>query len=581
MGKRAAHRYIKNARVFNVYTGEVLPDQGVALWGERIAYVGESAKMVGPETEIIDGEGMYLLPGFIDPHGHTDFYCNPIALAERALATGTTAIMTDTHDIVSSLGSKGLDIFIDATERLPLKFFFCLPAGIPQFPEWEGNDRFPLEDFEAYLGRERVLGLGEVIAWTRMLSLHEDILSKIISVRNSGKRVEGHTAGCSPDRLNALVVAGITSCHEPITAEEVRQRLRLGLYVMLRHGSIRADMDVLAALWREEPDLDASRVMLTPDSMFPSDLLKHGYMDYVVRAAIQNGIPPIKAIQMATINPATYMGLDFDLGGIAPGRWADLLLVEDPGKPRPVMVMCNGRVVARQGQLIAPLRRFPPSALAIPWHEQRRPRSAVQAQDFLVPGPGHTGPTVTVPCIHMVDKVITARRDVTLPVKDGYVVPVGDVLKASILGKDCRRWVTGFVSGLGVKVGGLATTFAHDTHKPMVLGCRDEDMVLAMEWAIKEGGMVVVERGKVVKEFHTPLGGTLPGGSLEQAAEEMEGINSYLRERGCPLENPVFTISFLTFTLPALRLTPSGVLDVRAGKIIFPLDTPSTHPYNG
>lgn len=570
LGQKPAHRYLRGARVLNVFTGELLPC-GVAVWGDRIAHVGKSEKMIGEGTEVVDLEGCYLVPGYIDAHGHADYLVSPRQLARRALPLGTTAVMTDTHDICGALGRQGMELLMNMAADLPLRFYYALGWLVPPNPDLEGEEHFPLEEWEPFLRDERVISLSETTSWPHILSRNGTAMHRMKLAGRYGKKLEGHTAGCSPDKINALAAAGITSCHESIKAEEVLERLRLGLWVMVREGSIRRDLGALGQLLDERPDLDTARVMLTPDWMSATDLLRLGYMDHLIREAVRLGIPPVRAYQMATINPATYLGLDHLLGGIAPGRYADILVLDSLDNPTPLRVMAGGRWVAREGRLTVELDdRWPPVPLG-DWPAHRRPAGEISPRLFRIPIEGGDG-EATLPAIAIVDKTITRLVEVRVPVAGGEVRPDGAVLKISTLRKDGQGFVTGLLAGLGARVGGLATTFAHDHHRPMVLGVSDEDMALALRRLLEiGGGFVIAEGGEVVRELPLEVGGILPGATLEEAARQVERFNSYLQERGCPLDDPIFTIGFLSFAgLPYARITPSGVLEVIRRRIVFP-----------
>jgi adenine deaminase len=573
LGQRKADIYIQNGRLVNVYSGEILERHNIAVCGQRIAHVGPSREMTSLETEIIDAAGAYLLPGYIDPHAHVDFWANPLNLTPHFLTSGTTAVMADPHDLVGAVGLAGLELLIEMTRDLPLKFFFSLPVSAPPFPKFEGEDIVPLADMESYLARDEILALSEVTPWVRLTSADSDLLAKFELGEKWGKSIEGHTTGASFNKLNALVAAGLTSCHEAINASEARDRLRLGLAVMLRHGSIRSDMETLIGLVTGDPAVDTRGVMLTPDWKSPLDVLEHGYMDHLVRLAIELGAPPITAIQMATLNPAAYLRLDRELGGLAPGRRADILLIDDLRQPTPRIVLADGRVVVRDGELTSDLPPLPASATEIPWLPHRIIPASLSPADFTVEATSPTG-QATVPAIAIVNKTITQRQDMTLPVRDGQIcLPADqDILKVSLLNRDRSGFVTAFLIGFGAKIGGLAASVAHELHKPMVVGCREDDMVAALR-RMKElgGGMVLVHEGLLLAEIPLPIGGLMSTGSLEDIATQMEAMKTILRKMGCPLEDPVFTLGFLSFSaLPWLRLTPSGLLDVKNQKIIWP-----------
>jgi adenine deaminase len=571
LGQRKADLYIQNGHLVNVYSGEILEGHNVAVCGQRIAYAGPSREMITPETEVIEAAGTYLLPGYIDPHAHVDFWANPLALTPHFLTSGTTAVMADPHDIVGAVGLAGLELLIEMTKDLPLKFFFSLPVSSPPFPEFEGEDVVPLADMESYLARDEILALSEVTPWIRLTSADSNLLAKFELGERRGKSIEGHTTGASLDKLNALAAAGLTSCHEALNAGEARERLRLGLAVMLRHGSIRSDLEALIDLVTEEPEVDTRGVMFTPDWKSPSDVLEHGYMDHLVRLAIELGVPPITAIQMATLNPAAYLRLDREFGGLAPGRRADILLVDDLRRPTPRIVIADGQVIVRDGELTLDLPSLPASAKEIPWLPHRIIPLSLSPADFTVEATSSTG-QATVPAIAIVNKTITQRQDVTLPIRDRQIcLPADqDVLKIGLLNRDGSGFVIAFLTGFGAKVGGLAASVAHELHKPMVVGCQEDDMVAALR-RVRElgGGMVLVHGGQVLEEIPLPIGGLMSAGSLEDVATQMGAMKATLREMGCPLEDPVFTLGFLSFSaLPWIRLTPSGLLDVKNREII-------------
>lgn len=571
LGRIQPELLVHNIRLVNVYSGELLEGQAVAVWRGRIAYVGPEAR-AGENTEVIDGEGMYLLPGLIDVHGHADIIVNPLVLAQEILPTGTTAMLTDTHDIAGALGTTGFERMLEATRSIPFHYYFAAPATCPPLSEFEGQEMFSPALVEQFMAQPRVLAVSEVTAWGRLTvpDTDKELLAKLVSAKAGGKRIEGHMAGCSYDKLNALTAGGFSSCHESITAEEALHRLRLGLYVALRHGSIRADLELLSRLITENPGLDTSRVMLTPDWFSPQDLLQHGYMNYLVSYAVELGISPLKAIQMVTINPATYLGLDQEIGGIAPGRLADMLLVPDISKPLPQRVWVGGQTVARDGKLWVGIPPFPRTMLA-DWRPGRVPNRPVKAGDFVLEI--EATDRVQVPCIHMVNKTITQERTLDLPVVDGHLEISGhpEVMKISLWSETEQAWTTGLLSGLGARIGGYASSIAHETHMPMVVGASDEEMALAANRMLEMGGgAVIVDGGRIIGEVPLTIGGILSSSGLRETAEAWTRLNTYLRDKGCPWDDPLFGLGFLSFTgLPYVRITPSGIVDIRKQKVIF------------
>jgi len=560
---------IRNIQLVNVYSGEILRGQEVAVWQSRIAYVGPDAK-IGPSTEVVDGKGLYLLPGFIDAHGHADLISNPLALAKEILPTGTTGMLTDTHDICGALGSKGLKLILDATADIPFRYYLAALAAFPPLPEFEGEDIFTKDVVAAFLANSRVLAISEVTSWGRLMEPEREFVAKLVYAREQGKRIEGHMAGCSYNKLNALISCGFTSCHESITAAEALDRLRLGLYVILRHGSIRADLEPLSEIITKNPHLNTSKLMLSPDWLSPQDVLKCGYLNYLVSEAVKFGIPALKAIQMVTINPATYLGVDNDIGGIAPGRLADMLLVEDLENPLPETVWVGGKVVANKGVLVTEIPMFPEVRLQ-EWRDGRIPRTPVKPEDFSIKSPGVT---VEIPSIKMMNKTITKSVKLNLPVKNGELDIHGspDLLKLSLWSADKNRWMTGLLTGFGARVGGIVSSVAHETHSPMAVGNNEKDMALAANRMLElGGGIVIVDAGQLVGELPMKSGGILSNADLNEIALGMSKLNAFLQDKGCPWDDPIFGLGFLAFTgLPYVRITPKGIVDIRQKKVIFP-----------
>lgn len=569
LGKISPELAIRNINLVNVYSGEILRGQEVAVWQGRIAYVGPEAK-IGSITKVVDGKGMYLLPGFIDVHGHADFISNPLALAKKILPTGTTGMLTDSHDICGALGPKGLKLMLEATSDIPFRYYLAAPSFFPPLPEFEGEDIFTKDVVASFLANSRVLAIGEVTAWNRLMEPEREFVAKLVYAREQGKRIEGHMAGCSYEKLNALISCGFTSCHESISSDEALDRLRLGLYTILRHGSIRADLEPLSELITKNPHLDTNRIMLSPDWVSPQDVIKHGYLNYLVSEAVKFGIPALKAIQMVTINPATYLGIDNDIGGIAPGRLADMLLVEDLENPLPETVWVGGKKVAHKGKLITELPMFPEVRLQ-DWREGRIPRTPVKPEDFSIKS---AGDTVEIPSIKMISKTITKPVNLNLPVKNGQIDIMGspDLLRISMWSAVNNSWLTGLLTGFGAVVGGIVSSIAHETHSPMAVGNNEQDMALAANRMLAlGGGIVIFEAGQLVAELPMKIGGILSDADLEELAQGMSKLNAFLQEKGCPWDDPIFGLNFLGFTgLPYVRITPRGIVDIKLKQLIFP-----------
>ena len=573
-GRVKADKVIINAHIVNVYTGTIQTGLLVAIKGKHIAYVGPSNQMVGEETEIIDAERLYLSPGFIDPHGHTDFGANPIALTNEILAHGTTAILTDTKSITAAMRAKGIEGMMEMTDQLPVKFFYSVCAANPVLPKIEGEESLTLEEFKTYLQKNRTVAVSELVSWIRAIDLDETLLTKLAYARSIAKRIEGHGAGCSLETLNALLNVGITSCHESISAENIQQRIDLGLHTMLRHGSILSDMEPLSAAITQNPGLDIRWLMMTPDWFSPKDILAKGYMKYLVKDSIKHGIPPVKAIQMATINAASYMRVDNIIGGIGPSRYADMLFLDSLASPDPVKVMVNGEIVAENGRILSKMPINVPQFTLKDWRPGRVPTFDITPEHFTVRSSVAEGEFEQVPVVKIVSRTITKLDHIQIQSKSGLLnCESQDILKISMVHIGAKKLVSAFMKGFGTTLGtlgALATSTAHDHHTPFVIGSNDSDMVLAFNRMLEiGGGLVLVERGAIKAECPMVIGGIMSNKDVAVLEKELSVIEEYLMSLGCPA-GILVTLDFIAHTgVPFIRMTPSGLYDVRSKKILF------------
>jgi adenine deaminase len=570
-GKAKADMYLANGRVVNVLTGEILSGKGVAIGHGRIAYVGSETNMIGNGTQVIDCSNSYILPGYVDAHCHMDYLLNPHAFAGHVLSMGTTTLLSELTEC-GALGAKGLDYMLAATEGLPVKCYFSLPSTIPPFPEIEGLDCFPLSAMEEYEKNPRILALGEITSWPRITSLDQKILEKISFATENGLLVEGHLTGCKSHEINALASAGVTSCHESITAEEAKEKLELGLYVMLRHGSVRSDMDELSRLITDNPNLNTCRIILSLDWLNPEDMAKHGYMNYLIKSATECGVDPIRAIEMVTINPATYLRLDRKVGSVAPGRKADLLIVGKLEEGVPDKVIAEGKLVARSGRLCENivLPEYSYEDLRLPnW-----PFKKFTGKDFRILVPEGTPAPINFPIIKIINKAITKRMDKEIRTEDGAVKPdqKEGIIKLSVVCPD-GSVTTGLLHGFGDNVGGLATSLGVYNNKLIILGSNDHDMAIATNRMLDlNGGIVLVKDSNIISEVPLPIAGIQSREDVTTLASQMKIVRRDLKNFGCFLEDPFYTIHFLTMSgLPYLRIIPGGILDVVKKKIIFTL----------
>jgi adenine deaminase len=564
LGEKKADQYIRGGRILNVYTGELVKEN-IALFQDRIAYVGTSEKMIGSKTRLWAVRGQTLVPGYMDPHAHTDLFYNPATFSEEVVRTGTTSVFSDMHDLANALGISGvLQVLRDAPSYL-LTYYFGVPSSSPPVPRFEGKEFYSIRELLKLLKRSEALGLSEMTAFVRIFKGDQRLLTLLNKAREWGKTAEGHTTGVSHDKLNALIDAGLTSCHESVSAEDVKKRLRLGLYVICRGGSIRNDLPALIPAIKDLAAYDSSRVMLSPDGLFAGDMVRFGYMDHLLRQVIQLGLEPVKAIQMATLNPARYFKLDQEQGAIAPGRRADILFLQDLMEPRPVSVISKGKWILRGSRSIfLPVPQFP-----VGTYDRPLPLPPFHPEFFQL----QVRNQAALPIITIADKTLTRRIDRLVPKSHGLVQAnvKEDLAKIALIPREGGRAGLGLISGFGARVGAIASSTAHDTHGLLVMGFNDKDMAEAVNRVIKTGGgIVLVKNGKRLGELPLPIGGIMSPWKIPRLAKEIERLNRILRQLGSQLEDPLWTFGFLTFTsLVELRLTPSGVYEVKTGRLLY------------
>ncbi len=552
---------IRGGRVLNVYSGEVLPASVAAVAG-RIAYVGERPPEAGPSTLVVDARDRVIAPGYIDPHGHPQAMYTPDELARAVLPRGTTAIVADTLMVLNLTLPETTIPALSSLSALPLRYFWFLRLhGQAHSP----HDRTAMgeERLRQMLGQDDVRTLGEITRWTQVYAGDPDLLDRIARGVAAGRRVEGHAPGVSSDRLQVLAAAGFSSDHEAITAEQALARLRSGLYVMLRHGSLRPDLPALAPVMTGSRAF-SGRVMLTPDGPNAVFVRDKGYVEYVLGVALGLGVDPVAAYQMATINPATYFGLDEELGGLAPGRRADLVVLEDLDRPMPQSVFAAGQRVAEDGRLVVDIP-------AMPWDRWLRPYTPggwrPEASFFSL-----EGLPSPAPAMHFENTVITRRRDVPIVHASsiGEDLPEG-VLRLVLLdpagGWRCRALLSGFADRLG----GLATTYTSGGGM-YVLGCDPTDMARAASRALDlGGGVVLAEGGAVIFELPLPLGGLMSPRAMRDVAADLETLTALLRARGYTHHDLAYSLLFLGFdSLPYIRLTYRGLWDVTGDRVLLP-----------
>ncbi|KAB2330445.1 adenine deaminase [Cytobacillus depressus] len=565
-GERPADLYIKGGTVINVYSQEFL-EQNVAIYKDCIAYVGNIEASIGENTKVIDAKGMYISPGFIESHAHPWVIYNPVSITRKVLPFGTTTSINDNLFFHLNMGANRFKELIMDLKSLPGNFLWLVrlvsQADFPGEREWYNQ-----KEIQELLNLDEVVGTAEVTRWPLIYKADPQLLETMDYAKKIGKISDGHTSGCSYERLNAIVASGVNACHEAITAKEALDRLRLGLWTTLRNSSLRPDLPEIVKLITEG-SVNTSRIIMTTDGPHPAFIEKEGYADGLVRQAVELGVPVLNAIQMVTINPATYLRLDDYVGGIAPGRKADILLLPDLVQFRPELVIAGGEVVAENGKLLTSLPE-------INWKKyiHRKPFTipkSVLKKPELYQYP-HTSSNNPVPVIHFRSNVITQRKDTVLPSKNGFADLSGhDSLLQAVLIERNGEWIAkGIIERFATNLDGMASTY-NTTTELLVIGRRSESMAKAAS-RVHEigGGIVIVDGEEIVLEIPLPFTGMMTASnSFDEALEFHNQLLSVLQERGFPFHDILYTLLFLTCdNLPGLRLVPYGLYDVKEDEFL-------------
>jgi len=554
-GLEPADLVLKNAEVFHVYTGEfILCDIAIAD-----GYIAGTGSYFGIEE--IDMQGRYITPGFIDAHVHIESsMLTPYQFAKAALPCGVTTIVTDPHEIANVCGAKGIQYMLDATEQLPLNVYFMLPSCVPATDFEDSGAVLLAEDLEPFMEHPRVLGLAEVMNAPGVLQQDENVMAKL-DMAGKG-RIDGHAPGLTSSQLMGYAAAGITTDHECITKEQALDRLRAGIKVMLREGTAAKNMRSL--LPTVNPDT-APYFMFCADDKIPAELLDSGYINYMVKTAIEEGVSVANALQIATINAARHYGIK-DAGAILPGRRADLLVFDNLDEWKPRQVYKDGRLAVDNGRLLQEGRNCDSSSL-----EHTVNLAPVTVESFRLPLKTEMANVIgLVPY-----QIVTNKAALSVKRVDGCAVSdvENDILKLAVLE---RHHATGniglgLVKGFGLKRGALASTVGHDSHNLIVIGTNDEDMLAAVQELQRiGGGICIAENGQIRGALPLPVGGLMTNEPALMVAKQQAEMIALAREMGVPeFYSPFLTLAFLSLpVIPSLKLTDRGLVDVDSFKFI-------------
>ena len=563
LGEEKADLVIVNADVVNVYTGEILKDHAISVKDKWIAYVGQNAAdSIGTQTEVIDARGRAVIPGLIEGHTHMAWLYSAGEFLKYAMAGGTTTVITETFEAYPVSGFDGVVDFLESLKDQPIKLFGTAPAMISISQTARG---VPPETLGKLLSRDDVLGVGESY-WQAVLQEPDGILPLYEKTLKAGKTLEGHSAGAGDKKLAAYVGLGISSCHEPINADQVLERLRLGLHIMIREGSIRRDLAEIAKI--KDSGIDLRRLILSTDGVTPEDLLAKGYLEYVLQKAIDCGFDPVAAIQMATLNVAEHFSLDAFIGGIAPGRFADLVIIPDVHTIKAQWVVSNGKVIIREGKLTATPRNHTFTTRSL--NSVNLKRNSKPA-DFKIHASGHSD-SAMVRVIGLVTDLVTAELKMQLPVSDGELKPDTDqgILKVSAIDRTNQpgKIFNGLIKGFGLKSGAMACSAAWDCSDIVAVGANDADMAAAVNRIrALQGGAVLCENGEILAELPLPIFGIMSDLPTEDIARKLRQIRKTAAALGVPHPDPLLTLITLTgAAIPYLRICEEGLVNLKDGK---------------
>jgi adenine deaminase len=548
-GDQPADLLLRNAKLVNVFSGEIL-DTDIAVAEGHIA--GFGPREANAEVDL---DGRYLAPGFIDAHVHIESaMASPTEFARAVLPHGTTTVVADPHEIANVLGRAGIDYMLQATEGQPLQFFFSLSSCVPATTMETAGATLTASDLAPLMPHPRVVALAEVMNFPGVIQGDPDILAKIRAAHTARKRVDGHAPGVAGRALDAYIAAGIASDHECITPEEALEKLRRGMHIMIREGTGAKNLAALVDIIRPET---VHQLMWCTDDRHPHDILAEGHVDAIVRQAVRRGVPLSMAIRMATLNPAAYFGLP-RTGALAPGQRADMVVFSDPTNPVVEMVYAGGQRVAEDGVLLE-TTAFPDAVPVAP---------AMQVDpaqlDFRLVARGEGMRVIDI----VPGQIVTRQIIAETPVADGHAVadPQKDLLKIAVIERHqgTGRIGIGFVRGMGLRRGALASSVAHDSHNIIVVGASDKDIAAAARRVIAmQGGLSAAADGHILADLALPIAGLMSPDPIRTIQDRVTGLIAAAQSLGTPLEDPFMILSFLALpVIPELKITDRGLVDV-------------------
>ena len=550
-GKDLADIVIKNAKLVNVLSEEIY-ETDIAIIDDKIAGISKGYK----GREEIDVKGAYVTPSFIDGHVHLESsMLMPSEFAKLVLPSGTTTVIADPHEISNVMGLQGISFMREATKNLPLDVYMMLPSCVPATDlETSGVD-LNSYDLALLIDAPWVLGIAEMMNFPGVINCDKNVLSKIKLGIDKNKRVDGHAPHLCGKDLDAYIASGVASDHECTTPEEAVEKLRLGMYLMIREATGARDLEPLIPVLKK---YNTRKCMFVTDDRHPKHLGKH--ISRMVKKAVRLGVEPVKAIQMASINTAEYFKLQ-NTGAIAPGYKADIAVFDDLENFEPKMVFKNGKLVAKDGKMTIDMTELKPPALRGSVNIKYLYKEDLQIK---IPDKKENIKVINV----IPQQLITKLSVEPAKIKNGMAISDtdNDILKIAVIErhKATGNIGLGFVKGFGLKSGAIASTVAHDSHNMIVIGTNDDDMYYAAVELVKsQGGKIIVENGKTLSHLKLPIAGLMSDKPAEEVMENISELEKASAKIGCKIADPFMSMAFLSLSvIPEIKITDKGLIDV-------------------
>jgi adenine deaminase len=556
-GEIQADLVLKNCRIVNTFSGEI-EKNNIAIKGNKIVGIGDY-----DGKQILDVKNKFVAPGFIDAHLHTESSMVTLPeLTKVILPKGTTTIVTDPHELANVMGLSGITYILELSRTLPLNVFLMLPSCVPATNMETSGAELSAEDLNILLASPKITGLAELMNFPGVLFRDKNVIKKISMAHKYKMTIDGHAPGLSGKDLNAYIGAGISSDHECTNKNEALEKLNRGMYIMVREGTSEKNLEELVKIITPE---NSSRFLFATDDRHPNDLMVEGHINFLLKKAVSLGLNPITAIKMATINACQHFKFR-RMGAIAPGYFADLVILNNLKSFNSSYVIKNGKIVAENGELTVTLKSTKKpvirSSVNVKWLKKDDLKVSYNNQK-------------KINVIGLIPEQIVTKKILTTPkvIENEIVSDINkDILKIVVVERHraSGNIGVGFVKGFGINKGAIATSVAHDSHNIIAVGSNDDDLYEAIIRIIKlGGGMSIVQNKKVLDELELPIAGLISDKPMKEVKIKLDKLNKYSRQIGCKIEDPFMVLSFLALpVIPELKITDKGLFDVTQFKVI-------------